>query len=416
MDQATSSGYHFDFLPDDVLIIIFSFLTLYERLLVMRAVSKRYHRILSNPQVWTHVDFWQEQQLTEKQLQMFRPRIYGKTWMFLATIESVLDFLKKYTSGSLKSIYLKFVNKDILKHLKTNCGNLEIVSFLSARDAPNMTAINWHEYIPLHEIMPMPKTLKVCSLSFKVNSNQWQVLHRLAQCKNLRRLTIHGLVVSAEVCVALSQLTELSVLNMYVTDVQTLSAMLPLGKLTNLKTFKFSNLCSFNVDIDQFLFGIVDKWQGLKCLGLAQIDALSSQTFALVTSLWTQLQVLELQGKTITDGNIALIAKHLKKLKTLKLLDGDYTPLGIRVLCGHPSIERLYLLKRGHQHTLEWLLDVYDVILSLPTIVYVKLTGYELKEFYRSKMHVKIPEVSTNVQIEVKNISQAGFSYFTLIH
>ncbi|XP_072030327.1 uncharacterized protein [Amphiura filiformis] len=427
MDQATCSGCHFDLLPDDVLITIFSFLTLYERLLVMRTVSKRCYRILSSPQVWTHVDFWQEQRLTVNQ-QWDVARNWtgrcGKTWAFPKDIYSILDFLQKYTSGSLKTIYLTVVNKEILTYLKKNCGNLEIISFHSASDPPQTADIG-DKSLTSHDIMPLPNTIKFCE--FSVNFNLWtMLLQSFAQCKNLRGLSVHFMVITTEVCVALSKLTELSVLNMYVDSRDELNngvhltrqatAMLPLYKLTKLKSFTLFG-CSFNriirqhtfqrtsnIDINRFFCAIVGKWQELRCMRLVQTNALSSKTFALLTSTLTQLQVLELHGETITDDKIILIAKHLKNLTTLKLLNGDnYTPTGLRVLSGHPSIERLHLVhQRYHRmQQLEWLWSVYDVILSLPKIVYVILTGDMLKELHRSEMHVKIPELAKNIHIEV---------------
>ncbi|XP_072015255.1 uncharacterized protein [Amphiura filiformis] len=173
MGQAitSSSECHINILTDDALIIIFSFVTLYERLMVMR-VSKRYHRILSNPQVWTHVDFWKQQQLIMPLKTLIADSGRSKTWMFPDDKESVLDFLKNYTSGSLKSIYLKVVSKDILTHLKKNCGNLEIISFISANDpvdsadisdflSRNDPADTSDIYLSFPEIMPLPKTIKV---------------------------------------------------------------------------------------------------------------------------------------------------------------------------------------------------------------------------------------------------------------
>ncbi|XP_072015253.1 uncharacterized protein [Amphiura filiformis] len=418
----SSSKCHIDILTDDALIIIFSFLTLYERLMVMR-VSKICHRILSNPQVWTHVDFWQQQQLTSMTRKRLKSSRCSKHWMFPADKESVLGFLKKYTSGSLKSIYLKVVSNDILSHLKKNCGNLEIISFLSAND-PVYTARDTADisdiYLSFPEIIPLHKTVKVCEVSWlaRNDKNQWgKLMKYLAKCTNLQRLILHGIVLSPEGCMALSdskltQLSQLSFLNMRVAcgpyherSSQVNTALISLFNFTNITSFRMStydpNNSEYWLNMDRFLCAITDKWQDLRCLSLIGIQAPSYQTFALMTLALTQLQILELHGKTITDENISLIAKHLKKLTTLKLTDGIYTPNGISMLGGHPSIEKLYLLQ-GNQRkqSPEWLLVVYDVIISLPKITFVKLIGYRLISLHAKE---KIPKMTRDVQIEVEN-------------
>ncbi|XP_072014613.1 uncharacterized protein [Amphiura filiformis] len=399
----SSSEFHIDTLTDDALIIIFSFLTLYERLMVMR-VSKRCHRILSSPQVWTHVDFWQQQQMTMPRKKLRASR-NNKTWMFPADEEAVLDFLKKYTSGSLKSIYLRVVNKDILTHLKKHCGNLETISLLSTNDPPESA----DSLDTLPEMMPLPKTVKICEFSFVTwNQKQWEnLMICFSNCTNLWRLKLDGVRLTPQGCMALSdsKVTDLSFLNTQVTGGPDNTALMPLHNLTKIKSFIFSTDAPENtqtwVNLDKFLRGISDKWQVLRCLSLIGIQALSYETFALMTSALRQLQILELYGNTITDENISLIAKHLKKLTTLKLTDGIYTPIGIRVLGGHPSIGELYLLQNHQvQPSPRWLLAVYDVILSLPKITYVKLIGNRLVALHAKE---KIPKMTTDVQIEVEN-------------
>ncbi|XP_072023553.1 uncharacterized protein [Amphiura filiformis] len=418
--MTSSAECHIEILTDDALIIIFSFLTLYERLMVMR-VSKRCYRILSNPQVWTHVDFWQQQQMTMPRKKLRASR-YSKTWMFPNDQESVLDFLKKYTSGSLKSIYLKVVSNDILSHLKEHCGNLETISFLSATDPLDtadlsdilFTSLNLDTALPFPEKIPLPKTVKICEFSFVTwNEKQWEnLMIRFANCTNLWRLKLDGVILTPEGCVALSdsKVTDLSFLNTQVAggpDNQLNTALMPLHNLTKMKSFIFSTddpdetQEQSQVNLDKFLRGISNQWHELRRLSLIGIQALSYETFALMTLALTQLQILELHGNTIRDENISLITKHLKKITTLKLTHGDYTPSGIRVLGGHPSIGELYLLEKyPEQSSPEWLLAVYDVILSLPKITYVKLIGYRLVALHAKE---KIPKMTRDVQIEVEN-------------
>ncbi|XP_072016412.1 uncharacterized protein [Amphiura filiformis] len=417
----------FDMLTDDALIIIFSFLTLYERLMVMR-VNKRCNRILSNPQAWAHIDFWQEQK-TQKSWGPGRcnitRRLDDKSWVFPATEKAVHDFLKKYTSGSLKSIYLHITSKKILAHLQQTYGNLETISFLSADDPPEAAralADITVSYIPLphlYDNLPVAKSIKVCEIplyivGFDGRGSHHKLVIRLGKYKNLRRLTITGMnprYLKPEGWDALSHdITELNFLSTaiprreYTSDFssQLCTMLVALLKLTKVRCFRLSIDNPDNVihyfKIDEFLCGIADKWQDLRRLTLVGIRPPSGEIFAVMISALTQLQVLELYGQMITDENIAHIAKHLKKLTSLKLADGPYTPPGFKGLRGHPSIERLYLLQENqHQTAPEWFSAVYDVIHSLPNIIYAELKGYNVVALQKM-----MPMVSPDVQIKVE--------------
>ncbi|XP_072014666.1 uncharacterized protein [Amphiura filiformis] len=266
--------------------------------------------------------------------------------------------------------------------------------------------------------IPLPTTLKTCELSMDSKTQSefsntmkggklWEYLFiRLRQCKNLRRLTLYGMILTRDSFAALSGLpmTELSCLDAIVTRSEEIQSSDLQNEFTKLKSFRFS---TNNPDterwfnLDKFLCGIIATLQDLKYLALAGIQPPSHETSALVITALTQLEILELSGAIVTDENIGLISKHLKRLATLKLTNGEYSPSGIRVLSGHPSIEKLYLLQNHQlQPSPEWLLAVYGVILSLPKISYVKLIGNRLVALHAKE---KIPKMTRDVQIEVEN-------------
>ncbi len=221
-------------------------------------VSKRCHRILSNTQVWTHVDFWQEQNLTKKQMKQMNRHSSNKTWIFPTYEDPALAFLRRYTGGCLKSIYLRVVSEEILIHLKQNCTNLETISFHSASDPPiaasgvGMVRPNKETSIlpRLHEILPLPKTLKVFSLFHlgvlpfdKGAETSWNtILECFGKCANLYRLTCDEIVLSKGSCAALqeSKITDLSFLNVRLADddeVPINTGLLSLVNLTEMKSF-----------------------------------------------------------------------------------------------------------------------------------------------------------------------------------
>ncbi|XP_072015569.1 uncharacterized protein [Amphiura filiformis] len=441
MDTAacsTSAECSFDILTDDVLIIIFSFLTLYERLMVMR-VNKRCKRIFSSSHAWTYIDFWEEQKTNKNwAVDGFnRTRMFwldDKSWMFPVDEKAVLDFLKRYTSGALKSIYLHTASTNILAYLQQTYGNLETISFISANDPPREArALDMkHSYKPLphdhDDNLPVAKSVRVCEIPmYTVGCNGCGEMHdklviRLGKCKNLRRLTITGMnprFLKPDGWDALSQdITELNFLSTAIPrrgcrgqssgldfSSQLCTMLAALLKLTKVRCFRLSIDNPDNADryfkIDEFLCGIADKWQDLRRLTLIGIRPPSGEIFPMMIAALTQLQVLELYGQMITDENIAHIAKHLKKLTSLKLADGPYTSTGIKGLCGHPSIERLYLLQgKQYQPVPEWVSAVYNVILSLPKIVYVKLLGYRIIALHARE---EMPTISPTVQIDVEN-------------
>ena len=189
------------------------------------------------------------------------------------------------------------------------------------------------------------------------------VLQCCGRCTNLRRLTCDQIVLSEESCMALcdSKITDLSFLHVRLRlantkgSIKLNTGLLPLANLTDLKSFRFTTENPSStadwLHIDTFLCRVAEKWRKLRCFMWYGFHPISSHTFVQITSAWSQLQVLGLYGEKIKDGNITLIAKHLKKLTCLMLVDGDYTPSGVKKLCGHPSIEKLHLLQNNQEHT-----------------------------------------------------------------
>ncbi len=157
----------------------------------------------------------------------------------------------------------------------------------------------------------------------------------------------------------------------------------------------------YYMNIDEFLSAIADKWHDLRILVLIGIRPHSDGILRSIMTSLTQLRELELYGRMVTDETIALIAEYLKILTSLKLSNGRYTPSGIKALCGHPSIERVYLMQENQRQLApDWVLAVYDVILSLPNITYVKLTGYRVIAIHAK---IEIPMVPSTVHVEVQN-------------
>ena len=366
-------------------------------------VSKRCYRLLTNPQSWTRVDFWQEQLLTNvtRSCTLGASDPKTKTWIFPRNQDSVLAFLKRFTSGSLKSIYLNVVSESIVQYLRVNCPNLGTISFFSGSKPPFSTLATR----PIGNIGLLSKFSDICF---------WP---DLAKFTKLRRLTLSDVILSSEYTAALSNLQEtrdLSLLRITVPshirgcDEQSSAALASLLRLQKLRAFRLSAVEPavyekwFN--IDKFLSSI-GGWQNLQALVLEGIEPPSCDTFTLMTSTMQHLKTIKLLGGIITDENIYLIAKHLKNLTSVEFTDGNYSPQGIRILSGHPSIEKLSLLEFRHQPSLQWLLAVYHVLLSLPKIKHVRLIGYEISKtlFFAKNLQNGIPPMPEHLHIDVRN-------------
>ncbi len=358
-------------------------------------------------------------------------KVDANTWVFPVDEYAVLDFLKKYTGGSLKSIYLHVACTTILTYLKESCGNLETISFISATDPPNaaMHKMAPSDLDPNHfhnHACIIPESIKVLEFAldnFNYTARQGKLLTCFQKFKNLQRLTITGLnpqYLSSDSFIGLSQdLTEINFLKLSVPrrgylgygrpvpsySSRLCNALFPLLKITEMRVFRISIINPRSeLNIEEFLSGIADKWHNLRTLALVGIHPPSNGIVRSIMTSLTQLRELELYGGMVTDETVSLIAEYLKLLTSLKLSNGTYTSSGIKALCGHPSIERLYLMQRNQRQLApDWVLAVYDVILSLPNINYVKLVGYRVIAIHAKE---DIPAVSSTIQIEVQNLDE----------
>ncbi len=327
-----------------------SYLLLYSR------VNKRWNRILSYTHTWTHVDFWQEQK-TDKNWETedneFTRRylkVDANTWVFPVDENAVLDFLKKYTGGSLKSIYLHVTSTKIMTHLKESYGNLEIISFLSAKH-PLRTALAFSQFNSNHEC-EIPFSVKVLEFPIQIytphcEGQQYKLLTCLRKCKNLQRLTITGLhprYLSPDSLDVLSQnITEVNLLKIFVErrgccrgymepddSSKLCTSLLSLLKTTEMRVFRLSiedpSNAGYYLNIDEFLSGIADKWHNLRTLALGEIRPPSDGIVRSIMTSLTHLRELELYGRMATDETVTLIAEYLKMLSSLKLSNGTYTP------------------------------------------------------------------------------------------
>ena len=260
-----------------------------------------------------------------------------------------------------------------------------------------------------------------CNKCYEKQQNR--LLASLGKWKHLRCLTITGLnpkFLTPDCLENLSQdIIELKLFNLPVAirgcrggyvgpnySSQVCAALLPVLNKPNITTFSITIkepfTAGYKFSIDEFVCGIADKWKGLKSLNLAGIHPPSDGIFLSLTLALRQVERLILQGyQMVTDENIVIIAGNLKTLTDLRLLDGSYTPSGIKALCGHPSISELCIAQSyQYEPNPQWVLAVYDVILSLPKITYLYLQGKRVIAIHASE---KIPPTPPHVHIEVEN-------------
>ncbi|XP_072021430.1 S-phase kinase-associated protein 2-like [Amphiura filiformis] len=114
-----------DILVDDVLLKIFSFLTIFETITASRT-CKRWHSLIREPHLWQTIDFWNGYNLHSPWQSEQDEANYTKK-----LANTTMRFLQFYTDSSLRVVYLRASNWAVMRHLINKCPNLQTLSFLS---------------------------------------------------------------------------------------------------------------------------------------------------------------------------------------------------------------------------------------------------------------------------------------------
>ncbi|XP_072049422.1 uncharacterized protein [Amphiura filiformis] len=426
-----------DLLNVDELLIIFNLLSLFDKLMTLR-VCKKWYNIIQDTHAWKVINLEEEGPVLEeiddgkKKYKRFTSkdgkhvfdfRQIHTHWRFPASHhDNVLRFVKLYAGLVLQELHIFGMSCSVVDILHIKCPNLKQIYFSITDNEMNAICRDQEKVCYLQQI------LVECRISCHRNMNpnlileHEQILILLAQCSNLRSVTLQGFNLSSSGLQQLSthsHLREIQLLHcscnqvdrddlivnfdfrsMHLDDILTDSV----GSITSMSRFRLSGQHS---KIDNLMVSI-GGWEHLQDLCLKDVWY-SEQTFEMMVSRLSHLHSLVLDR--VTSPVVSLVGKYLKELKFLDLTEGlrSISCESLRSLCHHPCLETLWYSGNSSLsvHTIH---AIYEVIGTLVNINYVKLTGHNVHNLYN---HQVFPIVEST-EIEIVDLGNERFNHRAL--
>ncbi|XP_072047494.1 uncharacterized protein [Amphiura filiformis] len=395
----------------DTLLVIFNFLSLYEKLIAMR-VSKEWHLIIKN-HAWTVIDFRDRgptrkveessrlfrRFVSQNGPNMFEYREYGNEWEFPINGNDVLKFLTLYAGIGLQEIYLSVASDEIMRYLRVNCPNISTLGIrfeMEWKEWSNVRVYPKHDYGNLYQLLNFLPKLQRLDLAWPTHWRRYQIewncyeqiIQLIHKCK-LRYISLHWVDLSFLSMlkkmspVTLKSLREME-LNFKFGEEETADEILSstVGCMTSLTCFKITGEPLIYEDIvgDRLLPSIAHL-TNLKMLTLRRVSY-STEAFEMMIQRLLNLETLVLDGNSVTSSVVNLISIHLKKIKSLQLsplFSSEYFSECLQSLSYHPTLENL-AVQQAYMEQLQanWVERIYDIMVTLPKIKKVKLSGYNL--------------------------------------
>ncbi|XP_072036119.1 F-box/LRR-repeat protein 12-like isoform X2 [Amphiura filiformis] len=386
-----------DILVDDVLLKIFSFLTVFEKLTVSRT-CKRWHNLIKESHLWQTVDFWNSSTLLKDSRSWDIPKEGIDV-----DAKSALRILQSYTDSLLKRVYLRASNLAVMRYLSNNCPNLQTLSLLSSEQHIPYCDVDINGYFS-ESNFALPLTLEQLQLSFSAvtlglsESSEFKmltmmqfkhtVLPNIIKCQHLRHITLkmcNGISVEdVEILTSgLPKLQEIWMLTFatYPDTTETLEEILRrivhnLPDLTSLRFMpvnrSFSGYGDYppSYNIDNLLQDL-SKRSHLRELRVR--DAMfNPEAFAAMTRAQEKMEELVLWNcDCVTDEIMKIIARDLPSLKILELpFSRPYTDRGLKALNHHPSLHTLNVFRSMLDVSFQALSTevIFDTLLTLPNL------------------------------------------------
>ncbi|XP_072041488.1 uncharacterized protein [Amphiura filiformis] len=367
----------------DVLLIIFNYLSLYDKLMAMR-VNKRWCHILKSHQSWTVINFNDKGPIRKVNESARRYRRFvskdnktrfvyqefGNEWQFPTNEWDELNFLNLYAGASLEEIYLTVVSEKIMTFLRLNCPRLRTLDFVETKD--------------LHEKLYLPPKLQSLGINYPWGVRNVykglrceRLISCLEKCSHLRKLTLRNIPITSQVMKVLAGMTSLHVFELFDSRTKCRSSDFPsssIGSLISLTSFRLVR-SSFINTADKLLYSI-RHWSHLKHLAIIYAGCSSESIEKMIPEL-LNLETLELEGLSVTLSVVTLIGTHLKKLKSLELGSGNYDGSSLLSLRYHATLENFVVdqSRQCNENNSLWLGLLCDVLITLPRIKNVKITS-----------------------------------------
>ncbi|XP_072049877.1 uncharacterized protein [Amphiura filiformis] len=430
-----------DVLNIDELLIIFNFLSLYDRLMAMRVCRKWYY-IIRDTHAWTVIDFQDKGPVKANSERRHLRRFVAKhgqdlftfrecddhnRWQFPNKTSDVLTFICQFARMALQEIYLNVINDEIMECLRRYfpkiCPNVVTFDFSNSKvEWFNTTLdddIGRKIYLPPKlkrlglvspGMMGVSMTLKKAHQGFKraeiVGQRNERIFSYIAdKCSNLQKICLCRFQLTSSCMQQLIKMTKLK-------EIELNSCFLPhfcAGDDILTESFEIlANLTCLKIDrpFDEFgnreltLSSSVAKWENLKILSLRLVDV-EVAAFGEIIPRLVNVESLELHSPSVTSSVVTLIGKHVKKVTSLVLTGGSYSGESLKSLCHHQSLQTLVVGRcYADETSQQWLHAVYDVLITLPNIKRVKLLDRDVR-VHEVYAHGKFPVIeSAEIQLD----------------
>ncbi|XP_072049883.1 uncharacterized protein [Amphiura filiformis] len=367
----------------DTLLVIFNYLSLYDKLMAMR-VSKKWHQIIKNHAAWTVIDFRDKGPIrkvkasdrlyrrfvSKNDPNVFEYRECGNEWQFQSNENDVLNFMTLFAGVNLQEIYLNVVNDEIMSYLRLNCPNINTLGLRYIHNRTStLTKQDYHK--DYEQIQRLYYHYFYSGSSHFTGFCHEHLIPWLENCLHLRTITIRDINLTSTKLKKLSEMKCLRELDMSYWDFEMASDvdLSIIGTLTSLTYFRLELIYTRFSSIDGLLQSIA-HWTHLKVLALKGVT-FKGEAFEMMLPGILNLETLELNETSVTSSVFDLIGIHLKKLKTLELIPcyGCISSFELQLLSYHPMLENLVVQVRGRYGNR----TLYEVLSTLPRIKNVKI-------------------------------------------
>ncbi|XP_072046669.1 uncharacterized protein [Amphiura filiformis] len=401
----------------DTLLVIFNFLSLYEKLIAMR-VSKEWHLIIKN-HAWTVINFRDEgpnrkveessrrfrRFVSQNGQNIFEYREYGNEWQFPINENDVLKFLTLYAGIGLQEIHLPVASDEIMSYLRVNCPNINTLGLrfeMMHVEEWSDVRVPKHDYGNLYQLLYFLPKLHRLDLTWPADciwhSIEWngyeQIIQLIHKCKlgyiSLHEVDLSFLSMLKKMSpVTLTNLREME-LNFKYGEEEMADEILSstVGCMTSLTRFKITGERRhgqfLEIDGDRLLPSIAHLTH-LKMLTLRRVRY-STEAFEIMIQGLPNLETLVLEGICVRSSLVKLININLEKIKSLVLLPhflSRYSSESLQSLSYHPTLENL-AVRQAYKEVSQtnWVERIYDMLVTLPKIKNVKLIGDNIVSYF----------------------------------
>ena len=330
-------------------------------------------------------------------------------WQFPKHEDHICQFLKLYASVTLRTVYLSGMSMEIMNVLSIECPNLQTLDFVAAKWVSHISRGETFHYPPKLTRLRMtsPNTYlrsKNIYAFIRCKNEDSKIVTSLQnECPNLQHLTLRGFFLSAvslnwlglkanlkelelldcKPCTHLNKKGCMSSETMY-DDILSETV----GPLTSLTRFRITSSIIHHVEKRHILhtfLGCIGQFEHLEELTLCNALYSEKDFEAMIPGI---VNLKSLEVPEASSFVVDLIGKYLKQIKLLKLLHGKFACESLSSLAHHQTLEQLWI--ESHESQLDGagelcdLLAIFDVLVTLPKIKYVKLLGdfdYTLESF-----------------------------------